>query len=165
MSRIFTITHTFNAPRDFVWNAWTKPELFGKWFGPKGCVARVHKLELRTGGILHSSLTMPGGPEMWAKFSYREVTPPKRLVWEHSFSNKDGGITRHPFHASWPLKLLTTVNFEEQGNQTKITLTWEPLDASEAERKTFENELPGMNKGWGGTFEQLETFLQEAATA
>ena len=29
----FVITRVFNAPRQRVWDAWTKPEQFGKWFG------------------------------------------------------------------------------------------------------------------------------------
>ena len=43
----------------------------------------------------------------WAKFVYREIVPPELLVWEHSFSDEAGGLTRHPLSPTWPLKLLT----------------------------------------------------------
>lgn len=159
----FTITRTFDASRDEMWKAWTDPDLFGKWFGPKGFTSQVKTLDLRPGGILHSCIRSPEGQEMWAKFVYRDVTPPSRLAWEHSFSDKDGNLTRHPFRSSWPLKLLTTVIFEEQSGKTKLTLTWTPLEATEAECEVFANEIPGMNQGWGGTFDQLADFFKEAA--
>ncbi len=91
---------------------------------------------------------------------YREVIPPSKLVWEHSFSDKDENITRHPMQPNWPLKLLTTITMEDLGGQTKLTLTWKPLEATDIERTTFEENIPSMNQGWGGTFEQLAAFLK-----
>ena len=158
--QVFTISRTFDVPRNFMWQAWTDPKLFAQWFGPKGWTAQVKTLDLYPGGILHSCLKTPDGHEMWAKFVYREVTPPSRLSWEHSFSDREGNLTRHPFQAAWPLKLLTNIVFEEEGTQTKITLTWTPLDATEAECKAFAGEMVGMSQGWGGTFEQLTEFLK-----
>jgi uncharacterized protein YndB with AHSA1/START domain len=109
--------------------------------------------------MLHSCLVTPDGMEMWAKFVYREVQPSTKLVWEHSFSDKDGNITRHPGHPSWPLKLLSTMTLEEQSNQTKLTLTWTPLEATTEEVATFQEGMAGMEQGWSGTFEQLTAFL------
>lgn len=157
----FKTTQNFNAPRELVWQAWTVPGMFGKWFGPKGYSARVETHELRAGGVLHSCLVSPDGHEMWAKFVYREVTPPSRLVWEHAFSDPDGNLTRHPMNPDWPLKLLTTVELEELDGQTQLTLTWTPLEASELECQVFAAEMAGMEQGWGGTWEQLRTFLAE----
>ena len=145
---VFTITRTFDAPRELVWKAWTEPKLFEKWFGPKGTTGQVKTLDLRPGGILHSS-----------------VTPPSRLVWEHSFADAEGNLVRHPFQAAWPLKLLSTVIFEEAGGKTRITLTWTPLDATETEVKAFEDGMAGMSQGWGGCFDQLDEFLASAKPA
>jgi len=164
-AQTFTITHTFDAPRELMWKAWTEPKLFAQWFGPKGVSAQAHIMDVRVGGIVHASLKTPEGYEMWAKFVYREIVPPSRLAWEHFFSDKDGGVTRHPFLKDWPLKLLTTVVFEDAGSKTKLTLTWTPLDATDAERKTFADNMQSMNQGWGGSFEQLETFLSKAKAA
>ena len=49
------------------------------------------------------------GHVIWAKFVYREIAAPQRLVWVHSFSDEAGGLTRHPLSPTWPLELLTTV--------------------------------------------------------
>ena len=155
----FTTTRLLDAPQNIVWEAWTEPKFFGQWFGPKGFTSRVKTLELRPGGVLHSCLVSPEGYEMWAKFVYREVVPSSKLSWEHSFSDKDGNITRHPMHASWPLKLLTTITFEAQGEKTLLALKWTPLDATDIEIKTFADNMASMDQGWGGTFEQLTAFL------
>lgn len=159
----FIISETFAAPREKVWQAWTDPKLFSQWFGPKGFTCIIKKHELRTGGIVHSYLKSPDGTEMWGKFVYREIEAPKKLVWEHSFSDSGGvTLTRHPFSPNWPLQLLTTVVFEEINNKTNIKLTWQPLNANELETKTFAEAIPGMSQGWGGTFEQLAVFLSKA---
>lgn len=157
----FRITRTFNAPRDVVWKAWTTPELFAKWFGPKGFSSTVKTMDFRPGGILHTCLKSPDGMEMWGKFVYREITPPSRLVWEHSFSDAAGNITRHPGHATWPLTLITTVMLEDAGEKTNLTLTWVPFNATDLETRTFAEGIPGMNQGWGGTFDQLTSFLAQ----
>ena len=165
MPKEFIITRTFDAPPEILWCAWTEPKPFAKWFGPKGLKAEVKTIDVREGGILHSSMKMPDGHVMWAKFIYREVEKPKRLSWEHFFSDESGGVTRHPMHTHWPLKLLTTVKLEAVGNQTRQTLIWVPLEATDIERKAFEDNIPTMNMGWGGTFEQLDAFLKEAKAA
>ncbi|NDE89943.1 MAG: SRPBCC domain-containing protein [Alphaproteobacteria bacterium] len=156
----FLITRSFDTQRERVWKAWTDPNQFGKWFGPRGFTAQSKTFDLRPGGINHSCLKSAAGPEMWAKFVYREVTPPSKLVWEHSFSDKDGNITRHPMSPTWPLKMLTTVTFEEEGNKTIIILTWNPIDATAIETTTFMAGMAGMNMGWTGTFDQLDEFLK-----
>lgn len=77
----FTITRVFSASRQRVWDAWTKRDQLARWFGPKGVTATVQTHDLRPDGIAHIRLVRPDGGQMWAKFVYREVTPPSRLVW------------------------------------------------------------------------------------
>lgn len=156
----FVITRVFNASRQRVWDAWTKPDQLARWFGPKGVTTSVRQHDLRPGGILHASMDTPGGGKLWAKFVYREVTAPSRLVWLHSFSDENAGTTRAPFFdGNWPLELLTTVTFADEGAGTRVTLTWAPHNATEIERQTFAANKPSMSQGWGGSFEALEEFL------
>jgi uncharacterized protein YndB with AHSA1/START domain len=155
----FIITREFAAPRDLVWKAWTEPERLQEWFGPKGFAVTTAKLELCAGGIFHSCLRSPDGMEMWGKWFFQDVRPPELLVWVHSFSDKHGGITRHPFSPAWPLELLTTTTFVERGGKTVVTLKWTPVNATGEEIKTYNNAHPGMTHGWGGTFEQLAEYL------
>ena len=155
----FEITRIFDAPRERVWQAWTEAEHLKKWWGPKGFAVTHCKVDLRPGGLMHYCLRAPGGAEMWGRFVYREIVKPERLVWVNSFSDPQGGVTRHPGHASWPLELLTTVEFSETSGKTRVTVRWTPHEATEAERKTFDEGRPSMNQGWSGTFEQLTAYL------
>ena len=159
----FVITRVFDAPRELVWQAFADPERMKHWFGPKGSTIVSSKMDLRVGGIYHGAMRNPDGQVMWAKFVYREVSPPVRLSWVHSFSDDKGGLTRHPLSVSWPLELLTTVTFEEApGGKTKLTLQWTPINATEEERKTFAAARDSMQGGWTGTFERLADYLAGA---
>jgi len=82
-------------------------------------------------------------------------------VFITSFSDPDGGLSRHPGHLHWPLQLLSTVTFREAGNRTTVTVQWEPYEATELERKTFQDGMASMQQGWTGTFEQLDNYLKE----
>jgi uncharacterized protein YndB with AHSA1/START domain len=131
-----------------------------QWFGPKGFTMSEGKLDFRPGGLFHYCLRTPDGKEVWGRFVYREIVPPEKLVWVNSFSDADGGITRHPFSKDpWPLQMLTVVTFAENLGRTVVTVTWLPLDASEAERRVFDANHESMKMGWGGTMEQLATYL------
>ena len=159
----FVISRVFDAPRELVWQAFTDPEHMKHWFGPKGSTVVVSKMDLRVGGTYHGALRDPSGQVMWAKFIYREVAPPRRLVWEHSFSDENGGLTRHPLAPTWPLTLLTTVTFDEpRQGQTGVTLRWAPLNATAEEQATFDAAHDSMRGGWGGSFDQLAAFLAKA---
>ncbi len=159
----FVTSRLFDAPREVLWKCFTDPERMREWWGPKGSTVVASNMDFRVGGTYHGAMRDPAGRVMWAKFVYREITPPQRLVWEHSFSDEAGGLTRHPLSPSWPLKLLTTVTFEEQpGGKTKLTLRWAPLDATAEEQKTFDAAHDGMTQGWSGTFERLTAYLADA---
>ena len=158
----FVISRVFDAPRDHVWKAWTEAERLKKWWGPKGFTVHTCKLDLRPGGGMHYGMKAPDGSDIWGKFAFREVKPQERLVFINSFSDPQGNVTRHPGHASWPLQMLSTVTFEEQGKKTKVTVQWIPHEASDAERKTFDEGRESMKQGWGGTFEQFADYLKQA---
>jgi uncharacterized protein YndB with AHSA1/START domain len=159
----FVISRVFAAPRDLVWKCFTDPERMKEWWGPKGGTIVMSKMDFRVGGTYLAAMRDPSGGVMWGKFVYREIAPPLRLVWLHSFSDEAGGITRHPLSPTWPLVLLTTVTFDEEpGSKTKITLRWSPYEATDEERRTFDAARDGMRGGWSGTFERLDAYLANA---
>jgi uncharacterized protein YndB with AHSA1/START domain len=160
----FRITRRFAAPRDRVWDAWTRPEQLARWFGPKGVTTTVLSFDLRPGGGLHARMESADGGAMWARFVYREVAAPETLVWEHGFADEAGAFTASPFGGPWPLRLLTTVRFdEEEGDATRLTLTWVPLEATPEEETAFAAMMESMTGGWSGSFEQLDAFLADDA--
>jgi uncharacterized protein YndB with AHSA1/START domain len=156
----FIITRVFDAPRDLVWRCFAEPERMKEWFGPKGSTIVASTMDFRVGGTYHGALRAGDGPVMWAKFVYRDIAAPERLVWVHSFSDAAGGLTRHPLSPNWPLQLLTTVTFEDLGGgKTKVTLRWSPLDATAEEQATFDAAREGARAGWSGSFERLDAYL------
>lgn len=156
----FVTSRLFDAPRALVWQCFTEPERMQAWWGSKGCTVVASNMDFRVGGTYHGAMRDPAGRVMWAKFVYREIVAPERLVWVHSFSDEAGGLTRHPLSPTWPLTLLTTVTFEEQpGGKTKLMLRWSPFDATAEEQKTFDAAHGGMTQGWGGSFERLDAYL------
>ncbi len=160
----FTIMRVFDAPREMVWKAFTEPQHMKEWWGPKGSTIVASKMDLRVGGTYHGAMRDPSGHVIWAKFIYREIIAPDRLVWVHSFSDEAGGLTRHPMSPTWPLELLTTLTFEDApAGKTKLTLRWLPINASEDEHKTFEAAHDSMRQGWGGSFDQLAAYLSRTA--
>lgn len=156
----FVISRLFDARRERVWRAWTEREQLMKWFGPKGYTMPYTTLDLRPSGMCHYALRSADGQEMWGKWTFREIVAPERLALVSSFSDAEGRITRHPLSTSWPLEMLSTTTFEEQGRKTLITIHSTPLYATNLELKTFDEAHEGMSQGWNGTFDQLDAYLR-----
>jgi uncharacterized protein YndB with AHSA1/START domain len=156
------VTREFDAPRDLVWKAWTEPERLAQWWGPSGSEIRVKGLDLRAGGFFLYSMKTPNGPEMWGKFVYREVNPQDCLVFVNCFSDANGGVTRNPWIAGWPLEILNTLTLTEHDGKTALTLRGGPINASAEELQTFAAGVSGMRQGFAGTFKQLDRYLAEA---
>ena len=155
----FVITGTFDAPRELIWRIWTEAEHIAKWWGPKGTVCSDCKLEATPGGMFHYSMRVPNGFEMWGKFVYREIRPPLRLVFVSSFSDVQGGTTRHPMSATWPLEALNLLTLDETDGRTTLTLRCAPVNASEEEKQTFHTGSAGMKYGLGATLDNLAEYI------
>jgi uncharacterized protein YndB with AHSA1/START domain len=156
----FVTSRVFDAPRERVWKAWTDAAELKKWWGPSGFKVHTAKVDLRPDGMFLYGMSAPDGTETWGRFVYREIAAPKKLVCIVSFSDAQGGVTRHPWSPGWPLHILSTVEFEEQGRgKTRVTITWLPHEASDAERRTFDEGRESMKQGWGGTLDQLANHL------
>jgi uncharacterized protein YndB with AHSA1/START domain len=158
----FVISRVFAAPRELVFEAWTDPEHLVRWFGPKGFTMPACSLDLRPGGIFHYSMKSPDGHEMWGKWTFREIVVSEKIVLVSSFSDARGGVMRHPMSATWPLETLSTTTLTENAGKTALTIEWSPINATEAERKTFDESHVGMQQGWNGTLDQLAVYLAKA---
>lgn len=158
----FTITRSFDAPRDLVWKAFTEPERLMHWWGPKGFTMVEAKVDLRPGGVYHYGMKAPDGAEMWGLWTYKEIVAPERLVVLVSFSDADGGITTHPMNPDWPREMISVMTLVDEGSKTSVTITAAPYNATETEITTFEAGKSSMDQGFSGTFEQLDAYLADA---
>lgn len=159
----FVISRVFDAPRDLVWKAFTDPEHMKQWWGPKGVTIVKSDMDLRPGGRYLYAMRTSDGTVMWGKMVYREIRPQSQIVFVNSFSDEAGGVTRHPMGPTWPLEMLSTFSFEEEGGKTRFTVEWSPLNATEEERATFASGHGSMNQGWTGTLDQLTAYLAKTA--
>ena len=141
--RELVVTRTFNAPARIVFEAWTKPEMFMRWWAPKSTGASLLscEMDIRVGGRYRLEFGHPASEQPMAFFGkYIEVTPPTRLVWTNEESD-DGSVT--------------TVTFEEKGDMTLLVLH-ELYPSKEALDEAMSS---GSTTGWGEQFEQLDKFL------
>ncbi len=155
----FRISEVFDVPRSMLWAALTEEAQMKQWWGPKGVKLSHAKLDLRPGGRFHYCMQTSNGDEMWGMFIYREIAAPKSLLLESSFSDAEGGITRHPLAPTWPRRMLSLFELTEEGGKTRFSVTWRPIDASPEELTTFHAGQAGMRQGWSGTMEQLAAYL------
>jgi len=156
----FVITRVFDAPRERAWQAWTEAGRLKQWFSPRGFTVASCRLDLRVGGLFHYCLRTPDGQDMWGRWVIREIVKPEKLVFVVSFSDQSGGVTVHPMSPSWPREMLSTVEFRAQGERTEVTVRWIPINATEVERRTFDEGRDGhLKQGWAGTLDYLATYL------
>ena len=135
--REVVVRRTFDAPARLVFEAWTTPELFRQWWLPQSMGARLRSLDMdaRTGG----SYRLDFGDGMAFYGTYKEVTPPTRIVWTNEESGESGSVT--------------TVVLQEQDGVTHLVLT-EVFPSREA-LEQGDGALDALHE----TFAQLDDLL------
>src|SRR5262245_25327904 len=142
--RELVVTRTVNGPARIVFEAWTKPELFRRWWVPKslGLSLLSCDMDVRAGGTYRLVFSHPAAPEPMAFFGrYNEVTPHSRLVWTNDEGGEDGAVT--------------TVTFEERGAETLVVVR-DLYPSKEALDGAIDS---GSTGGFSETFEQLDELL------
>lgn len=160
-SEELVITRTFDAPRELVYKAWTEPSRLVKWFGPVGAKLSIKKADMRSGGEMVYGMQAPDGSRMWGRWTFRQLTPPERIVLVFSFVDEQENAIPHPFVPNLSVEMLSTTTFEEKNGQTLMTLRSRALHATEEGKMAFHKLFAGMEKGWGGTLDQLDAYLKE----
>jgi len=140
--REVVVTRTFDAPARLVFEAWSKPELFKRWWVPRsmGMTLRSCELDVRTGGTYRLEFGDDPANPMAFFGRYLEVVPNQRIVW----TNEEGGDAAS----------VTTVTFEERDGTTQLVLT-ERYPTKEA----LDEAGTGAQEAMGETFEQLDEVL------
>ncbi len=139
--RELVVTRIFNGPARIVFEAWTKPELFKRWWAPKsmGVPLLSCEMDVRVGGGYRVAFGHDASSAMEFFGKYIEVIPNTRLVWTNEESD-DGSVT--------------TVTFEEKGDKTLLVLH-ELYPSKEA----LDDAIAGMEGGMSEQFEQLDELL------
>ena len=161
---VFVINRSFAAPIELMFEMWTDAAHFSQWLPPAGATMEFIRADIRPGGSMFYAMTAAGGAKMYGRADYLEIRRPDRLVYIQQFCDEHEKVTRHPFAPTWPLAMLTTVQFCAEGlDQTRVTVTWAPHGpATREEIDTFVKARGGMAQGWTGSLDKLEALVVAA---
>ena len=155
----FQITRTFNAPKQLVFDAFTKAEALAQWWGPANMGIDVLKLDFRPQGVFHYSMKM-GDTVRYGVFHYVAIEEPNKIQWINSFANEAGEIIQAPFPGLvFPKEVMNIMTLTEDNGVTTLHLTGYPINANEEEEQTYYSMFASMNAGFTDTLDQLEAYL------
>jgi len=132
--------HTFNAPRNTVFRAWTDPTVLTQWFRPGGSQTVSAHVDLRSGGSFKFQMRTPDDMQFTISGNYHEVNPPEKLVFTWNIS-----ISTDP-------ESLVSIEFLDRGRKTDILLTHSSIASQDA--------LQGFLNGWPTALRSLDAMLE-----
>jgi uncharacterized protein YndB with AHSA1/START domain len=141
------LTHTFAAPREKVFRAWTDPQALKQWWIPAdGFSVPSAEIDLRVGGGYRVAMRSQSGEIFYLVGTYREVRPPERLVYTWRWEETEMNVG----------ETLVTVEFRRRGSSTEVAIT----------HSLFPNgELRDRHaQGWSGCLDRLARTIDAAAT-
>jgi uncharacterized protein YndB with AHSA1/START domain len=153
------IERIFDAPVELVWKAWTEPEAAKKWWGPRSFTSPTVEIDFRVGGKNLFAMQSPDfndGKPIWSGGEYREIVPMKKIVTTDYFADEHGNVvpaTHYGMADDFPLEMLVTIEFEDLGGRTRMTLRHEGLPA---------HDRGDAGQGWSESFDKLEESLKAA---
>lgn len=145
--REIVMTRPFNAPRELVFEAFTKPEHIRQWWGPRETNLTAVEMDVRVGGEWHFTETDPGGTDWPFHGEFRELSPPGRLVFTQM-------LDVDPFRDK---TIVVTVDLADDGGSTLMTETT-TFDSKEDRDGMLQS---GMESGSTESLERLEELLQK----
>lgn len=107
-------TRLLSAPRELVFEAWTKPEHLIKWWGPNGFTHTFKEIEVKPGGVWRFIMHGPDGTDYPNRVVFEEIEPPSRIVYLHDSDGDEPSIN-----------FKVEINFEERENKTLLTMRME----------------------------------------
>ena len=146
--REIRMERVFDAPRDLVFKAYTDPKLIPQWWGPREGTTVVDRMDVRPGGDWRFVTRQADGSEHAFRGTYREVTPPERIVQTFEWEGMPGHVA------------VETATFEDLGDRTKVTTT--SLFHTAEERDGMLES--GMERGANETYARLDELLARLAS-
>jgi uncharacterized protein YndB with AHSA1/START domain len=143
------VRRMFAAPRPKVFEAWTEREKLEKWMcrdNPNN-VARYTAFDMRLGGTNMMEIRAANGATYHQRVTFREIKPPEKLVFTWGWERFNPSGVKDEVQE----ETLVTVDFEERGKFTEVTLTHEHFRTAE--------QCERHQKGWIGCFDRLTEAL------
>jgi uncharacterized protein YndB with AHSA1/START domain len=108
--REIVISGVIGAPRDLVFEAFTRVRHLSRWWGPEGFTTTTRSFEFRVGGEWDFVMHGPDGTDYQEWITWREIVPPDRIAMLHGESRDD------------PNAFESVLTFEPAGEQTRIVM-------------------------------------------
>jgi uncharacterized protein YndB with AHSA1/START domain len=150
------LERSVDAPRELVWDAWTKPELLMQWFTPAPWKTIAAEIDLRPGGIFRAVMQSPEGQDFPNTNSFLEVVKHERLVWTSALQP---GWRPSPQADTLGFHFTCIITFEAVGKSTRYRA--QVMHGSVADRD--KHEKMGFHEGWGAAWDQLVALLKKGA--
>jgi uncharacterized protein YndB with AHSA1/START domain len=139
-AEVLRIRRTLPAPREQVFQAFTRPELLQQWWGPQGFSLPEVSVDLRVGGRYRFGMQPPSGDLLVLQGTFKEIREPEKLVYTWAWE----GIQ---------LETLVTLEFREVDGDTEVILTQEPFPDHDS--------VEQHNVGWTQQLERLGDLLKK----
>ena len=91
-TKTVSITKAFNAPRELVWDAYTKPEILDQWWAPRPLTSRTKVMDFQVGGRRFYAMVSPDGQERWVVQKYTSITPKTNFKLFNAFSDENENL-------------------------------------------------------------------------
>jgi len=91
-TKTVSITKEFNAPRELVWDAYTKPEILDQWWAPRPLTSRTTVMDFQVGGRRFYAMVSPDGQERWVVQKYTSITPKTNFKLFNAFSDENENL-------------------------------------------------------------------------
>lgn len=134
-----TIRRTFPVSPDALFAAWTNPLHLAHWWGPTGFQVVDHTMDVRPGGTYRITMRGPQGDVYTSVGTYREVSPPERLVFTFAWEETP------------PHETLVTITFKATAAGTEMHF----------HQAVFRNDASrdSHREGWSECFDRLAEFV------
>lgn len=141
------LTRLLDAPRELVFEVWTRPEHLVEWWGPAGFSLAGCELDFRVGGAFCYRMRNPAGGDHWLRGVFQGIVEPEKLAFTFAWGDPEG--------VTGPV-MQVTVGFDAVGaEQTRVTLHQTGL---ESESATLAHE-----QGWSSQLDRLVAFAAQLA--
>jgi len=114
-TKTVSITKEFSAPRELVWDAYTKPEILDQWWAPKPLSSRTKAMDFKVGGRRFYAMVTPDGQERWVVQKYTSITPKTNFKLFNAFADENENLELPG--SDWDL------SFSEQNGTTKVSIS------------------------------------------
>lgn len=156
----------FAVPPELVFEAWTVPEHFARWFGPRGAEIQKCEMDVRPGGELRFDNRFPSGEGVSIKGVFDEVVAPSRLRFTFTFVDADDQPTAPPRVPDWPIgvHIVMTVELHATRRGTRMTVHQRVAEPEAAGIPSVVRHRELAGKGWRQTAERLVDHLEQRST-